>query len=154
VQAADAEDLGQDVLLVVMKELPSFRHNQQPGAFRTWLRRILVNRLQNFWRLRGRKIEQGIGDHLPEQLNELEDPRSAPSQLWDREHDRHLALQLLTLLEGRFTPSTRQAFRRLVLDGVVADQVAAELGLSLNAVFTAKSRVLRELRILGRGLLD
>jgi RNA polymerase sigma-70 factor (ECF subfamily) len=110
--------------------------------------------LQNFWRLRGRKIEQGIGDHLPEQLNELEDPRSAPSQLWDREHDRHLALQLLTLLEGRFTPSTRQAFRRLVLDGVAADQVAAELGLSLNAVFTAKSRVLRELRILGRGLLD
>ena len=54
VQAADADDLIQDVLMVVMRELPSFRHNQQTGAFRSWLRRIVVNRLRNFWRARGR----------------------------------------------------------------------------------------------------
>src|SRR4051794_34354672 len=57
VQPADAEDLAQDVLMVVLRELPSFRHNRQPGAFRTWLRRILVNRLQNFWRLRSRQLQ-------------------------------------------------------------------------------------------------
>jgi RNA polymerase sigma factor (sigma-70 family) len=154
VQSADAEDLAQDVLLVVMQELPSFRHNQQTGAFRTWLRRILVNRLRNFWRLQGRRCELGGGDALSQQLSELEDPHSAHSLLWDREHDRHLALQLLALLDARFTPSTRTAFRRLVLEGAPADVVAAELGLSLNAVFTAKSRVLRELRTIGKGLLD
>jgi RNA polymerase sigma factor (sigma-70 family) len=154
VQPADAEDLAQDVLVVLMKELPSFRHNQKRGAFRNWLRRILVNRLQNFWRMRGRRIEQGSGDLLADQLGELADPHSANSQFWDREHDRHLALQLLALLDSRFTPTTRAAFRRLVLEGADADVVAQELGLSLNAVFTAKSRVLRELRIMGRGLLD
>ncbi|MFN0021299.1 MAG: RNA polymerase sigma factor [Pirellulaceae bacterium] len=152
VQPADADDLVQDVLLVVMRELPSFRHNQQRGAFRTWLRRIVVNRLRNFWRSRGRAVEHG--GELMGRLDELEDPRSAGSQLWDQEHDRHLALQLLALLEGRFTESTRAAFRRLVLENADADQVAAELGLSLNAVFTAKSRVLRELRQLGQGLID
>jgi RNA polymerase sigma factor (sigma-70 family) len=152
VQTADADDLVQDVLLVVMRELPSFRHNQQRGAFRTWLRRIVVNRLRNFWRSRGRAAEHG--GELMGRLDELEDPRSAGSQLWDREHDRHLALQLLALLEDRFTESTREVFRRLVLEQADADEVAAELGLTLNAVFTAKSRVLRELRLLGRGLLD
>jgi RNA polymerase sigma-70 factor (ECF subfamily) len=58
------------------------------------------------------------------------------------------------MIEPRFANSTREAFHRLVLDGADADDVAAELGLSLNAVFTAKSRVLRELRTIGRGLLD
>jgi RNA polymerase sigma-70 factor (ECF subfamily) len=153
VQAADVEDLVQDVLLVVMRELPSFRHNQQPGAFRTWLRRILVNRLRNFWRDRGRGAKRER-DILAARLDELEDPASSLSRLWDREHDCHLAKRLLELLDNRFTESTREAFRRLVLEGEDAEQVAAELGLSLNAVFTAKSRVLRELRILGRGLLD
>lgn len=152
VQPADADDLVQDVLLVVMRELPSFRHNQQTGAFRTWLRRIVVNRLRNFWRSRGRAPE--AGGELMDRLNELEDSRSQGSILWDREHDRHLALQLLALLERRFTESTREAFRRLVLEEADADQVAADLGLTLNAVFTAKSRVLRELRLLGRGLID
>ncbi len=153
VQAADADDLVQDVLVVVMRELPSFRHNQQRGAFRTWLRRIVVNRLRNFWRRRGRVARHDGGD-LMGRIDELEDPNSQGSLLWDREHDRHLALQILALLELRFTESTRGAFRRLVLDDADADQVAAEFGLSLNAVFTAKSRVLRELRILGRGLID
>lgn len=153
VQAADVEDLVQDVLLVVMRELPGFRHNQQRGAFRNWLRRILVNRLRNTWRERGRNAKCD-SDNLATRLDELEDPSSSLSQLWDREHDCHLAQRLLELLEGRFTESTREVFRRLVLEGKDADQVAAEMGLSLNAVFTAKSRVLRELRTLGRGLLD
>lgn len=153
VQAADVEDLVQDVLLVVMRELPGFRHNQQRGAFRNWLRRILVNRLRSTWRERGRNAKCD-SDNLATRLDELEDPSSSLSQLWDREHDCHLAQRLLELLEGRFTESTREVFRRLVLEGKDADQVAAEMGLSLNAVFTAKSRVLRELRTLGRGLLD
>ena len=37
--------------MVLLRELPSFRHRQQRGAFRSWLTRIVVNRLRNFWRL-------------------------------------------------------------------------------------------------------
>jgi len=87
-------------------------------------------------------------------LDELEDDRSQLSHIWQQEHDQHLTRQLLAMIEPRFTATTRQAFRRLVLDGADADEVAKELGLSLNAVFTAKSRVLRELRAIGKGLLD
>jgi RNA polymerase sigma-70 factor (ECF subfamily) len=149
VQPADADDLIQDVLVVVNRELPTFRHNQQRGAFRTWLKRILINRLRNFWRGRGREA----GD-AGSRLDELEDDRSALSRTWELEHDRHLVRKLLEMIEPRFTPKTRQAFRRLTLDGADADDVAAELGMSLSAVFTAKSRVLSELRSLGQGLLD
>ena len=150
VQAADADDLVQEVLLVVHRELPTFQHNQRRGAFRSWLRQIVVHRLRNFWRSRGRIATAGDD----EQLRQLEDDGSHLSQLWDREHNVVVARKLLEMIESRFTETTRLVFRRLVIDGVDADTVSAETGLSLNAIFTAKSRVLRELRRLGQGLLD
>lgn len=154
VQAADADDLVQDVLLVVHRELPAFQHNQRSGAFRCWLRQIVVHRLRNFWRSRGRLIAAGNDSRLEERLRQLEDDGSHLSQLWDREHNVAVARKLLDMIESRFTETTRLVFRRLVLDGADADAVAVETGLSLNAIFTAKSRVLRELRRLGAGLVD
>ncbi len=154
VQSADADDLVQEVLLVVHRELPKFEHNQRRGAFRNWLRQIVVHRLRNFWRSRGRLIAAGNDSQLEEQLKQLEDDGSQLSQRWDREHNLAIARKLLELIESRFTESTRLVFRRLVVDGADADSVASETGLSLNAIFTAKSRVLRELRRLGQGLLD
>ena len=154
VQSADADDLVQEVLLVVHRELPKFEHNQRRGAFRNWLRQIVVHRLRNFWRSRGRLIVAGNDSQLEEHLKQLEDDGSQLSQRWDREHNLAVARKLLELIESRFTESTRLVFRRLVVDGADADTVAAETGLSLNAIFTAKSRVLRELRRLGQGLLD
>ena len=154
VQSADADDLVQEVLLVVHRELPKFEHNQRRGAFRNWLRQIVVHRLRNFWRSRGRLIVAGNDSQLEEHLKQLEDDGSQLSQRWDREHNLAIARKLLELIESRFTESTRLVFRRLVVDGADADTVAAETGLSLNAIFTAKSRVLRELRRLGQGLLD
>ncbi len=154
VQAADADDLVQEVLLVVHRELPAFQHNQRRGAFRSWLRQIVVYRLRNFWRSRGWLIAAGNDSRLEERLRQLEDDGSHLSQLWDREHNLAVARKLLELIEPRFTETTRLVFRRLVLDGADAGTVATETGMSLNAIFTAKSRVLRELRRLGQGLLD
>ena len=51
VSGADADDLVQEVLTVVSQELPKFNHNDRTGAFRSWLRKILVHRLQNYWPL-------------------------------------------------------------------------------------------------------
>jgi RNA polymerase sigma-70 factor (ECF subfamily) len=45
-QRADAEDVVQEVLTALVRELPRFEHNQRPGAFRAWLRTITVHRLR------------------------------------------------------------------------------------------------------------
>jgi RNA polymerase sigma-70 factor (ECF subfamily) len=153
VQASDADDLTQDVLLVVSRELPEFQHNGRPGAFRCWLRGILVNRLRHFWRSRQQRPQVGVDSDLEHALAQLEDPHSGLSHEWNRQHDRHLMHQLLARVEGRFNHSTMQAFRRSVLDGLPAEQAAAELGLSVNAVVIAKCRVLKALRREARGLL-
>jgi RNA polymerase sigma-70 factor (ECF subfamily) len=52
----------------------------------------------------------------------------------------------MKLIEGDFTPATWAAFCRQVLDGRSPKDVATELGLSVNSVLLAKSRVLKRLR--------
>lgn len=153
-QASDSEDLVQEVLVAVAKDIPQFQHNGRTGAFRSWLRTMLVHRVRNFWRARGRRPQVRGDSNLERQLDELEDPASQLSAMWNREHDQHVARQLLTDAEQAFTAQTWNAFRRVTLGGESADQVAADLGMTLNAVFIAKSRVLRRLRQQAAGLVD
>jgi RNA polymerase sigma-70 factor (ECF subfamily) len=89
-----------------------------------------------------------------DELQNVADPFSTLEALWDSEHDRHVTEALLILVEPAFTQSTWLAFRRQVLDGQRAEEVASELGISVNAVLLAKSRVLRRLRDEAKGLLD
>jgi RNA polymerase sigma-70 factor (ECF subfamily) len=91
---------------------------------------------------------------IEERLAELEDPASAMSRMWDREHDQHVLRQLLAKVRPHFAPETWQAFQQVALEGVPADEVAKDLGMSLNAVFIAKSRVLNRLRHESAGLVE
>src|SRR5690348_15230258 len=49
-QDADVDDVVQEVLTVLVEEMSLFEHNGRRGAFRTWLRGIVVNRLREFQR--------------------------------------------------------------------------------------------------------
>ena len=84
----------------------------------------------------------------------MESPDSALSRQWDREHDEHVAASLMRRVQGDFAPATWQAFRRHAREGEPAGQVAEALGLSLNAVLLAKSRVLKRLRQELAGLVE
>ena len=154
VQASDADDLVQEVLMAVSKDLKSFDHSGRPGAFRSWLRTILAHRLQNFWRSRGRRPQTRGDSDIDRRLQQLEDPASEMSEIWNRQHDRHVAKQLLTITQSSFEPSTWKAFCRVALEGARPDVVATELGISLNAVLLAKSRVLKRLRKEADGLIE
>ena len=153
VQPNDADDLIQQVLMAVSKDLKSFDHNGRPGAFRSWLRTILVYRLRNFWRARRRQPSPG-GRDVERQLRQLEDPGSELSRIWNQDHDRFVARQLMRLVEPSFAPSTWLAFYRVAIEGNRPDQVATELGISVNTVFIAKSRVLSRLRQEAEGLVE
>jgi RNA polymerase sigma-70 factor (ECF subfamily) len=150
----DADDVVQEVLAVVVRKLPQFQRKEQTGAFRSWLRKITVNCLRDHWRSRrGRPAASGDSD-LQAIFDQLEDPHSDLSRLWDQEHDRHVTQRLLEVIRPRFEPATFRAFQRVALEGASPDLVAAELGITVNAVFIAKSRVLGQLRLEGAGLID
>jgi len=149
----EAEDLVQEVMAVLVRELPDF-HRERAGSFRCWLRTVTLHRLQAYWRSRQHRPASLNNSSADSLLAQLADPASELSRQWDREHDQHVMQRLLELIEPEFTPTTWKAFCRLFLDRAKAAEVAAELGLSESAILTAKSRVLKRLRQEGQGLLD
>lgn len=151
--ASDVDDLVQEVLAVVVRRVGEFER-QRTGSFRSWLRTIMVNCLKKAAN-RGARQPTATGDSgFLEMLAQLADPRSEVSRLWDSEYDRHVMQKLLNLVQPQFRPTTWQAFVRVVLQNESPDEVAAEIGISVNAVFIAKSRVLARLREEGRDLID
>jgi RNA polymerase sigma-70 factor (ECF subfamily) len=138
----------------LVRELPGFEHSGRSGAFRRWLRTIAVNRLRGFWRARRLRPPATGDSNFLKMLEQMEDPHSDLSRQWDQEHDRHVAQRLAELIRPEFEPKTWHAFCRQVMDGAPAAAVADEMGVSVNAVLVAKSRVLRRLRQEVRGLID
>jgi RNA polymerase sigma-70 factor (ECF subfamily) len=152
----EVDDLSQDILLTVVRSLPGFSHSGRHGAFRCWLRTIMRARLSEFWARFWKAPARPADDaaDLERILREIEDPASELNRQWDEEHDQYVLRCLLDQMEMEFEPATVRAFRRLALDGAPGAEVAQELGLSVGAVYVARSRVLKRLREEAEGLLD
>lgn len=140
----DAADLAQEVLVVLVREIPRFER-QREGSFRAWLRQITVNKVLTHRKQRQRRPVAGL-DPAGGFLDQLTEPNSELAREWDLDHDRHVFQKLQAAIRPDFSPTTWNAFRRFALDGVPAAEVARELGLSVNAVLQAKSRILKRLR--------
>lgn len=113
----DADDLTQDVLVILTRELSKFQHAGRVGSFRSWLRTITVNRAREFWRAGRCRADAPGGTAFLETLNQLDDPSSNLSKEWDAAHDQQVCRRLLQVLEHDFEPKMIQAFLRLVFDG-------------------------------------
>lgn len=154
VQENHADDLVQEVLAVVVRRFPGFQHNQRTGAFRAWLRAITINCARDFWKANRIRPSAPGGSDFGAYLDQLADPDNPLTQAWDREHDLHVTRKLLEMIEPQFSESSWKAFQRVALEGAPADVVAKELGITVNAVFIAKSRVLGKLREEAAGLIE
>ena len=145
---ADAADLVQDVFFTLVQKLPSFRY-QQGRSFRAWLRTLTYNRWCDFHRRRA--AQPRVNSSVT--LSALADPQTL-DPFWEQEYRQHLVGRALELIQGKFRPATWKACWECVVGDRPAAEVAQELGLSVAAVYAAKSRVLRCLREELSGLLD
>jgi RNA polymerase sigma-70 factor (ECF subfamily) len=94
------------------------------------------------------------GETLDNLADQLEDKASGLAVAWDREHDQHIVRRMLALIEADFQPVTWRAFWLVVVEGKEPDAVAGELNVSVESVYTAKSRVLKRLREQAGNFLD
>jgi RNA polymerase sigma-70 factor (ECF subfamily) len=151
---SQADDITQDVMLVLMRELPVFQR-QRTGSFRSWLRQIAVNQLRTAAR-KSKKFNSGSSNEegVADLVEQLADPQSIASQKWDEEYERVVFKRLVELVRPTVADKMWQAFERYALQDQPAAKVAEELGISLNSVLLAKSRILKQLRTEAKGLLD
>lgn len=144
-QPADVEDLTQEVFAAVARHLGRFRKEQPADTFRAWLRGITRNKLlEAARRHRDRPTATGGSDawRLLEEIP-VTDPADSPE---DADQVSNLFHQVLGLIREEFEPRTWQAFWRVTVDEQAVADVAADLGISPNAVRVARCRVLRRLR--------
>jgi RNA polymerase sigma-70 factor (ECF subfamily) len=152
-QPADIEDLTQEIMLFVAENINSFEHNGRIGAFRNWLRLVTVNIGRNYLR----KITPNFPENLSNislMLEQLEDPQSDQSYLFNLAHDKAIVQILLENLSEHFQPETMSIFKQHVLDELSAIDTAAKMNVSVASVHIAKSRVLRRLRQDAKTWLD
>jgi RNA polymerase sigma-70 factor (ECF subfamily) len=140
-QEADADDLAQEVFRAVARAAPELRYDPARGRFRAWLFTITRNKLRNL--LAARK-HRGCGDS---QLAGLAlHPAATDTELWEQERRRQLFHRAAEQVQVHFEESTWQAFWLMAVEGCEAAAVAGQLGITLGAVYIAKSRVLKCLR--------
>jgi RNA polymerase sigma-70 factor (ECF subfamily) len=140
-QDCDAADLTQDVLRAVAAAAGRFDYDPARGSFRGWLFTIVRRKLQNFLASRQRR-QQGSGDStVQDRLDEQAAPEPEESALWNQEYERELLARAVQQVRHSFHNSTWQAFWQTAMEGKKAKQVAADLGMSVAAVYMAKSRV-------------
>ena len=152
VPAVDADDLCQETLIQVFKGIQGFEHNGRPGAFRSWLKTIVSQKVWGYFQAADRSAatRQAAQESARNSSIQFENETDL---LWEREHDRHVVEKMLDLVKSEFAPSSWQSFRLVVLEGESPSRAAEQLGMSSNAVLIAKSRIMRRLRQLGEGLV-
>lgn len=146
--AEDAADVLQDVLGAVAVHLPRFRRDGSRDSFSGWLATITRNKVRDHYRRqRGRALARG-GSTAQRQLAEVAEPAepSEESILPDAESEAWLTRRVLETIRAEFESHTWDAFWRTAVEGHSPGDVAADLRMSVPAVYMAKSRVLRRLR--------
>ena len=138
--AQDAADLVQDVFTLLVQKLPEFVYDRQK-SFRGWLHKVTLNK----WRenLRRRSVPlPSAGDSA---LAAVVDRESA-AVFSEVQYRHYLVGRALQIMQTDFEPTTWKACWEYVVAGRSATEVAKELGVTVDVVYAAKSRVLRRLR--------
>ncbi|HKI18020.1 MAG TPA: sigma-70 family RNA polymerase sigma factor [Isosphaeraceae bacterium] len=143
-QDADARDLCQEVFRAVAQAVDRWEPGR--GSFRGWLSRIARNLLINFL-TRGHSQFRGSGaTSVMELLDAQPAPDPSASARFEAEYQRRVFQWAADNVRGEFTPATWQAFWQTAVEDRSPSQVARELGLSVGAIYIARSRVLARLK--------
>ena len=140
---ADAEDVAQLVLIELARSYASY--DRSKGRLRQWLFGIAKNQIANCKRRRA-------PEHTPQR-----DTRTTAffdrlpcagdfERAWQTEWDRYVMERCLDAVREEVTPQTMEAFHQFAVLARSAADVAQELGITENAVFGAKRRVLTRVR--------
>ena len=143
----DRSDVVQDVFVVLLGKLSTFQYDQRQ-SFRGWLRTITLNKCRDLLRSQRRLTE-------PLLLERIELASGDDSNfLTQAEYRQSLASRALALMREQFSDTTWRACWQHVAEGQSAKEIAAELGITENAVYLARARVLKRLRADLQGLWE
>jgi RNA polymerase sigma-70 factor (ECF subfamily) len=148
-QASDAADVTQEVLLKLVGAMREFEYDPSRGSFRSWLKAVTGNAVRDLlesWKRQAR----GSGDtQVMGRLAAIEDPEAwdALTAEIERQYERELLSAAEQRVQPRVHPHTWRAYQMTAVDQQPPAQVATQLGITVAEVYVAKSRVIKMLRM-------
>jgi RNA polymerase sigma-70 factor (ECF subfamily) len=146
-RGADADDIVQETFAAAASSIGRFRREQAGQTFRAWLRGIARNKILELYRGRGLEPPARGGSSIQQRMQEIPDNTAEAAEDPD---DSGVVTDLfhraLELVRAEFESQTWKAFWGTAVEGRMPRDVGGDLGLSPNAVRTAKCRVLNRLR--------
>lgn len=133
-QASDAADITQEVLLRVANAIRKFEYDRSCGMFRDWLARIVSNEVRRHYVKRKEQV-------LPPEFD-----ASGADEMWDEYFHQHLFKAAMSRCRPHFTDDTWTLFEQSWIKKIPAKQVAEEFQVGIESVYVARSRVLKRLR--------
>ncbi len=143
-QDADAADLAQEVLYAVAGAIGRLNYDRQLGRFRGWLLTVARSKISNLFAKRKRQPQETGDSAVQESLQSI--PSSSDEAYWDAEYERRLFEWAAERVRPVCQETTWKAFWMTAVDGKDVKEVSQELGITVGAVYIAKSRVLSRLK--------
>lgn len=140
-QGPDAADITQDVFRAVLNRADRLRHDRPDDTFRGWLWAVTRNTIRDHWRRRS--VTAVGGSDALERLQNVPETDISSDALSTGTGRLNEAV---AKVQDEFEATSWTAFWRTMVDGQAVARVAEELGISANAVYVARSRILRRLR--------
>jgi RNA polymerase sigma-70 factor (ECF subfamily) len=143
-QEADAQDVTQNVLLMVAQQMRTFRYDPG-GSFRAWLKTV-ARGAWGKWLQAQQRPGRGSGDSKVLEVLAAVEARDDLVRRLEQEYDHELFEAAAARVRLRVEPQSWEAFRLQALEGLSGNEAAARLGMKVGAVFMARSRVQRLLQ--------
>ena len=137
-QPADCDEVVQDVLTALTKAMPGFQYDPAKGKFRSYLKTVTLRAL-------GKKSRQKRGDVSLDEGIHADPEGSASDEHWEEEWRQYHLRMAMRTIAVEFNGQDRVAFEDYALRGRDAGETAEALGLSVDQVYQAKSRILKRL---------
>lgn len=140
----DAADISQEVFRTVASRIGDFRRERAGDSFRGWLWTITRNKIGDHIRRQERQPTSPGGSDAYQRLMNLSD--QLPDDADSDADCSGVAHRAVLLIRPEFEERTWTMFWRAAVEGHAPKDIAADLGVTPDAVRMAKSRVLRRLR--------
>lgn len=141
----DAQDAAQETLIAFVGNYREGGYDREKGRLRTWLMGIASHKIRDVQRKRGREVVIVNNPDSTAFLNKVPDDEQV-SKVWDEEWQQAVVKRCLEEVRKQVKPKTMEAFELFAIEGLPAEKVAEQLGMTENAVWIAKNRVLSRMR--------
>ena len=144
---AEAQDVVQDTIVAVAKKMPEFHYDPALGSFKSWLLTITRRRIIDHLRKRQRQPQRH--ERRPDAtegrtgtMDKIPDPAGDQfGNIWEEEWKDSLYAAAVKRVKQQVEAKQFQMFDCYAVKGWPVEKVAGLLGVSVGAIYTAKSRI-------------